>query len=108
MDEFDCENCRGTGQVPYKKIHLIDPCNKCRGKGKVDWIEYITNQSVHPPLQPKDYEETMYYNIQLLHRELVDLCMKMNIQARVDFQPMEDQYSALKPQILYPSKFGGT
>jgi DnaJ-class molecular chaperone len=43
--EFVCRECHGTGRVRIKRYKLrIVTCPKCKGLGKLDWIEYITGE----------------------------------------------------------------
>lgn len=39
--EFICPDCKGTGtdQKQSKESTIIKECIKCRGEGKLDWIE---------------------------------------------------------------------
>jgi len=46
--EVYCDECNGSGnrakwdQIPDYKCYL--PCNKCHGKGKLDWIENVVGK----------------------------------------------------------------
>jgi len=62
---YDCPDCKGTGSV-YEQSGSINICQRCKGKGKIDWIKmcvknnldiFIDNIYVNPcgevPLDPK-------------------------------------------------------
>ena len=102
MDEFDCDKCRGTGGVPYRRIELINPCAYCGGKGKVDWIQNATNMPP-VPLDKEKYWQFMDYNIKRLEQELREACMEMNIQVRIQYEQMPDRYTSINPTIV-PNK----
>lgn len=44
--EFVCDECHGTGKVRSlnSRYTLTIKCPKCKGIGKLDWIEYITGE----------------------------------------------------------------
>ena len=46
--EFICSECHGTGSVTSRAIRrcrrLLKTCPRCKGTGKLDWIEHITGE----------------------------------------------------------------
>jgi len=42
--EFICEECNGTGRIKLSNRPSFIACPKCKGLGKLDWIEYITGE----------------------------------------------------------------
>lgn len=45
--EFICDKCHGTGRGRTsngRRMVSIIYCPKCKGTGKLDWIEYITGE----------------------------------------------------------------
>ena len=44
--EVICNRCNGAGtQIEKKMPYLTHPCEKCLGKGKLDWIENVVGKS---------------------------------------------------------------
>lgn len=101
MDKFDCTHCRGRGLIPYRIIELINPCEFCRGEGKVDWVQNATNTPISK-LEREDYHKCVDYNITRLDRELRDLCRELNIHVKISYEKMpEPDYS---PRLIYPKR----
>ena len=45
--EFVCSECYGTGRVRVwcgSRGLIMKTCPKCKGAGKLDWIEHITGE----------------------------------------------------------------
>jgi DnaJ-class molecular chaperone len=45
--EFICDRCYGTGRVRMtdpRRYKFTVRCPKCKGVGKLDWIEHITGE----------------------------------------------------------------
>jgi hypothetical protein len=43
-DNIICDECNGKGNVPFKNQDILNDfhrCKKCRGLGKLNWIENI-------------------------------------------------------------------
>jgi len=96
MDEFDCRKCKGTGGIIYRTVNLTIPCGMCGATGKVDWIENITRTSCHP-LDKDDYRKFITRNIHILTAELVEVCRKLDIYARIEFIPFDTKITRLDP-----------
>ena len=47
--EFICDKCGGVGtvivKVSYYRGHKRGPCPKCKGTGRLDWVERIMGKS---------------------------------------------------------------
>lgn len=47
-DEIKCDECDGTGSIlgepNLNRRQYYTTCEKCRGEGKLDWIETITGK----------------------------------------------------------------
>lgn len=43
LGEMICDKCGGEGAIIHNKIEVMDyMCPKCKGRGRVDWVENIT------------------------------------------------------------------
>ena len=64
--EVQCSECHGSGnrakwnQIPDYKCYLM--CDKCNGKGKMDWIEAVVGVKPEPNLK---LNFTMQYGMKM-------------------------------------------
>ncbi len=58
IDEFICDDCDGNGSIisypvsfyngsGYTRLKKEKECKKCKGSGRLDWIENITKEKSH-------------------------------------------------------------
>jgi len=46
--ELKCSKCLGEGEVLPRDTHYgVERCPKCRGYGKIDWIENVVSHKIH-------------------------------------------------------------
>lgn len=63
--EVLCDKCNGKGRITYSK-HFSETCYKCKGVGKLDWIENIVGKTS----SPNDLLEDAFYK--QMAKELAD------------------------------------
>jgi len=86
MSLKDCPGCHGRGVKVFKEIKLAKICERCEGRCMLDWIDFII-----PKHTNMDYrtEYKSMENVQILIHELRNLCYSIDLDCRIDIQPMK-------------------
>lgn len=85
---YECNACYGNGigkENTY--IQLLEPCQKCGGSGKVDWVARVVNSNYRPPLHDKaPLERAVMANIALLKSRIIEEGMKVGMQVKLNLE----------------------
>ena len=68
-----CVKCKGKGKLIAKKIPIYNICDRCNGKGTVEYTRNISDDIILPGNCNKNCS---YDNIKILINEIQDICKR--------------------------------
>lgn len=73
--EVKCDECSGCGSIVKVKTTMVDlkhisydmmsPCPKCKGDGKLDWVENVVGKKLSEEEEKREIMMEMFKNTQI-------------------------------------------
>ena len=108
-NEYECPSCGGSliGQKDCI-IRLVQPCARCAGTGKVDWVSNVVSSSIKSNKSSMEAERgAAMANIQLLRNLIIDEASKVGLHVimNMEFKDMNEYLmKAASPMIIKGGK----